>query len=77
MRNGTRLLLTALACTPLLALGVACGGDDDDDSSSSSYTCCLNGSFYTCPDQAAVDQCGSQMDPSGCNRDTSRDTECN
>lgn len=76
MRNSTRLLLTAIACAPLLALGVACGGDDDDDSSSSSYTCCLNGSFYTCPDSASVDQCGSQGDPSACTREVSRDSEC-
>ena len=38
-------------------------------------TCCLNGEFYSCPDEEAVNLCG-EFDPSECTRDATRDDEC-
>jgi len=55
----------------VLASVTGCGDDGDDggtttgSSSSSSFTCCLNGSQYTCPDSDALNQCGA-LDPSAC-----------
>lgn len=55
------------------AVGLACGnrgggGDDDDDDASGQdqYWCCLNGSYYTCPNAAAVDACAGGFDLGGC-----------
>ena len=72
-------------CIIGLATLVACGDSgsssdgestsDTDSSSESTFECCLNGTFYDCPDKAALDTC-SQFDPSGCSADASRDSEC-
>jgi hypothetical protein len=55
--NRSRRILVAGALGALV-FGVACSGDD---SNGSSFKCCfnLNGqkSFWTCPDQAAYNQC--------------------
>ena len=40
------------------------------------YSCCLNGSFFDCPSEDALLQCGNDFDPSECNRVESRDDEC-
>lgn len=40
------------------------------------FNCCLNGAFYSCPNQQAFQEC-STMSPSGCTRQTSRDSSCN
>lgn len=38
--------------------------------------CCLNGAFYSCPDQDSVLVCAQQWDPSGCTRQAARDAQC-
>jgi hypothetical protein len=48
---------------------------------SASYSCCLNGAFYACPSQAALDRCippnfQGTPDPSECMRDTTQDGSC-
>lgn len=53
---------------------LACGDDTD---SSSSNSCCLNGSFYSCPDSDAQNSCNFTDGADECNRDSSRDDECN
>ena len=74
-----------VACAAAAFSLVACGdsgsssagssGDTNETTDSSVFECCLNGSFYDCPDQDALNQCGD-LDPSGCTADSSRDTEC-
>ncbi|HZO17146.1 MAG TPA: hypothetical protein VFB62_27905 [Polyangiaceae bacterium] len=79
--------LTAIGCSPEPE-----ENDDDDggDSSGSTsgnttsgsgmmteeYLCCLNGSFFDCPDESALLRCGNDFDPAECTRDESRDDEC-
>lgn len=74
-----------VVCTAAAFSLVACGdsgsssagssGDTNETNDSSVFECCLNGSFYDCPDQDALNQCG-QLDPSACSSDSSRDSEC-
>lgn len=54
------------------------GGDGGggDSGSSSEFSCCLNGSFYACPDEGASATCFNNFDPSGCSADPSRNGEC-
>lgn len=54
------------------------GGDGGggDSGSSSEHSCCLNGSFYACPDEGASATCFNNFDPSGCSADPSRNSEC-
>ena len=54
------------------------GGDDGggDDGGGDAYSCCLNGSFYACPDADASNTCFSSFDPSGCSADPARNAEC-
>ncbi|MEM6293289.1 MAG: hypothetical protein AAGA54_18600 [Myxococcota bacterium] len=49
---------------------------NSDSGSSSSQSCCLNGSFFSCPDDASANICFSNGDPSGCAADPSRNSEC-
>lgn len=61
-------------------------GDSTDSSSSgssqetsqetSSNSCCLNGSYYACPDADSADTCFLDFDPSGCSRDATMDASC-
>ena len=65
MFQGIRIGL-ALAAMMTVA---ACGSDNKSSSSSggSSFTCCINGSNYSCPSEAALNKCGPpDLDPSGC-----------
>lgn len=56
--------------------GTSGGGTGGGSSSSTSnFTCCVNGSFYTCPNAAAVEMCITST--SACTRTPSKDTECN
>lgn len=58
----------------------ACGGTETDtqnlntdtNTRETRFSCCINGAFYTCPNQAALDRCGnfSAPDPSSCTRGT-------
>jgi hypothetical protein len=46
-----------------------------------SYNCCINGSYYDCPSQAALDKCippnfTGTPDPSSCTRNSSKDGTC-
>lgn len=73
MKKNTRWIL-GLVATLVGLSALACG--DDTSSSSSSFSCCINGSYYTCPNSDAVNQCG-QGDSSSCDRDSSKDSsEC-
>jgi hypothetical protein len=50
--------------------------------SSLTIYCCLNGSYYDCPSQAALDKCippnfMGTPDPSACSRNVSKDGKCN
>ena len=65
-----RALLTMTALT-WGALGLAACGDESS-SSSSSFSCCINGSYYSCESADAVQKCGNS-DFSGCTRDSSKD----
>ena len=46
-----------------------------NSSSSQTLTCCINGAYYSCPGQAAFQECMS-TGPSPCTRDASRDGQC-
>lgn len=56
-----RQLFVSLA---FLALA-ACGG------ATSSASCCVNGSYFSCPDANAASTCSS-----ACSRDSSKDNTC-
>ncbi len=58
------------------ASSLACGDDSGSSSSSSSFSCCINGSYYSCDSSDAVSMCGDG-DTSGCSRDSSKDDTCN
>ena len=49
------------------------GGDTNGDDE---YWCCINGDYYACPDEDAVDQCVFEFDTGSCERDSSGDSEC-
>ncbi|MCR9159102.1 MAG: hypothetical protein ACE37F_09730 [Nannocystaceae bacterium] len=51
-------------------------GSGNDSGSTSTQSCCLNGSFYACPDEGAAATCFNDFDPSGCSADPSRNGEC-
>lgn len=63
--------------TFILALLAGCAVESSSETVevSSSYTCCLNGSYYTCADTEATLDCG-EGDTSGCTRDAGGDAEC-
>lgn len=42
------------------------GGEGGSGSTSQSYECCLNGEYYSCPSESAVNTCFDNSDPSGC-----------
>lgn len=52
------------------------GGADEGGGSSSEHSCCLNDSFFECPDADASATCFGSFDPSGCSADPSRNAEC-
>ena len=45
--------------------GTSSGGGDSGNGAGS-YECCLNGSYFVCPNSAANDRCFSNSDPSEC-----------
>jgi hypothetical protein len=63
------------------------GGGQSGGTTGGSFSgsCCVNGAFYSCPSQSAVDQCTpldsdgyptGKSDPSQCSRDASKDNTC-
>ena len=65
-----RRTLIAVILASLTAALAACGG------SSSHFDCCLNGAYYSCPDQAAFDNCTLSSPSNPCSRDASEDSSC-
>ena len=68
--NARTLVFCLFAFVASVGLGVIATGCGES-TSESSYTCCVNGSFYECPDAESMNQCVDQ-----CDRDSSRDNEC-
>lgn len=54
----------------LVFAATACG-DESTSKSSSSITCCINGAFYDCDSSEDQADCAN-----ACNRDSSKDDEC-
>jgi hypothetical protein len=82
-------------CAMILALMMGCDGGGGGGSTTGggttgsggttgrqvSYSCCINGSFYDCPSQAALDKCippnfMGTPDPSSCSRNAGKDNTC-
>jgi hypothetical protein len=68
---------------------IGCGGDTSSGTGSgtpsggnttggSSFTgsCCLNGSFYSCPTEDDVSKCSLDTGPGNCTADSSKDNTC-
>lgn len=49
---------------------IGCGGEGSSGStsggSSESFECCINGEYFSCPSEAAVNACFDKSDSSGC-----------
>jgi hypothetical protein len=71
-RSATTLVFLALSATL-----IACGGSSSSSGSngaggssgtgtSQSFQCCLNGDYYDCPSESAMNTCFNNSDPSGC-----------
>lgn len=65
-----RILLAVVLAFLTPAALTACGG------SSSHFDCCLNGAYFSCPDQAAFDNCTLSSPSNPCSRDASKDSSC-
>ena len=63
--------------TLLTFISVLACGDDSTSSSSSTGSCCLNGSYYTCPSADDAGECSLDDGPGNCSRDSSKDDTCN
>ena len=72
MKKVTLLLMFA-ALFFVLANGC---GLEETTTSESSASCCLNEQFYDCPSGDAASQCSLADGPGDCDRDSSRDDEC-
>jgi hypothetical protein len=82
-----RVFWGALACVLAIGCGMPAGssqmpgvtgGSDagtNENNNQMTWECCLNGAFYQCPDDPALERCGNR-DPSLCSRDASRDGSC-
>jgi hypothetical protein len=67
IRKGLVAVVATVAVS-IVAL-VGCGSDTGSagsTGSSQSFECCLNGSYYDCPSEAAVNACFDKSDSSGC-----------
>jgi hypothetical protein len=76
VRTAGMFLITILSTIVV----VGCGSSSSDDSGSTStqsYSCCLNGTTFTCPSSDAENTC-SKGDPSQCMKQSvSPDGKCN
>jgi hypothetical protein len=60
-----------VVCCAVALFAVGCGGDGGSSSgggggSSQSFECCINGTYYSCPSETAVNACFNNNDPGGC-----------
>ena len=71
-------LVGVVGTANIIGCGSDTGSSSTGNSSSSTFTgsCCLNGSFYSCPDEGSVSKCSLDAGPGACTRDSSRDTTC-
>jgi hypothetical protein len=66
LRLAAKLFLTVgLVC----AIPIACGSSDSHD-----YHCCINGSYYQCPDSDSLKLCVKS--PGSCVADSAKDSTC-
>ncbi len=58
------------------ALAACGGGSGSTTPSRETGSCCINGSYYTCPSSAAATDCFNNRSPGSCSRDSSKDSTC-